>query len=75
MSSVIFGINGKSLGHFISQKAVVISYCTYVSVSQLKVNFHYDVAILYRPYLELQTSKLKNLGGSGKIKQRSITSI
>ncbi|RDY10131.1 hypothetical protein CR513_05408, partial [Mucuna pruriens] len=35
-----------------------------------KFNFHYEVAILCRPYLELQTSKLDNLGIPRKLRRR-----
>ncbi|RDX89061.1 hypothetical protein CR513_29261, partial [Mucuna pruriens] len=40
-----------------------------------RLNFHHDVAILCRPYLELQTSKMNYLYGSRKLRQRSTIAL
>ncbi|RDX98060.1 hypothetical protein CR513_19082, partial [Mucuna pruriens] len=37
------------------------------------LNFHYNVAILCKPYMELHTSKLDNLGSPGKLRQIPTT--
>ncbi|RDX92935.1 hypothetical protein CR513_24870, partial [Mucuna pruriens] len=85
LGSVAFGqtLLGTTLGPGQSLEVIqtqLVKLLTYghMTIRQAPIrtlNFHYDVIILCKPYLKLQTSKLDNLGGSRKKRQQYTTSL